>query len=170
MPKTKDQYCQLGYISVAETAANTLTFAGLSVFSNVLAQKGMVISRIEYLLSNTSMSYLEDDNDALMVGLSGDDGLSSIDLDDPSVYDIINIMMVSSGTPGTIIRNLVPIVKDFSQMPGGGLLVPADRVYGYIQGTSLAGGGSVRIRFWYRIIDFTAQEYLELAQSLRVLR
>lgn len=166
-----DQFAQIGYITVTQTAANTLTFAGLSVFSNVLGSKGMIIHSAEYVFGNSNgYALMVGSGDILACGLSGDDGLASVDLDDPQVYDYNSLLYLPYGTPADheIFKN--PIVRDWSSFPGGGLLVPADRLYLFCDSLSVASAATVQCRFRFTLIELAAQEYLELAQSLRVLK
>jgi len=170
MAGKKDQYSQMGYMRVVESAANTLTFAGLSVFSNVLGQKAMIIHRVEYLLSTATPAFLVADADAITFGLGGDDSLTTVALDSPQIYDYNKIVRVDYGTAGVAFWDVEPIVKDYTMLPGGGKLVPADRLFVWAQGVSIASAITVTARFEYTINDLSAQDYLELAQSLRVLR
>lgn len=166
----REMFAQLGYLSVTETAANTLTFAGLSVFSNVLGQKGMVIHRASYTLDTTAFGNMVGDGDGVTFGLSGDDSMTSITFNDAEIYDYNMLDLQYIGTAANSQQHYVPFVKDYTGLPGGGLLVPADRLYVYVKGHSAAGAIEIKCRFHYTIMDLSAQEYLELAQAMRVLK
>lgn len=170
MAKAKDDFSQLGYMNVVESAANTLTFDGLSVFSNVMSQSAMIIHRVEYSFSAAEIALLVGTGDAYTFGIAGDDGLASISLNDPEVYDYNVLYQHAIGSAADFQIVSLPVMKDFSTQPGGGLLVPADRIYGYVQGISLASAGGVTIRFWFTLKELAAQDYLELAQAMRVLK
>lgn len=169
MAKKKDLYAQLGYIGVTESGANTLTFDGLSVFSNVLQPNGLLIHSVEYNVSVASMALIVASEDAIKFGLAGDDSQSSVALDNAQTYDWNQIRRLDLGAAASGLFDTSPVVKSFNHLPQGGKLVPADRLYGWIQGVSLASAAVVTIRFYYTLVDLTAQEYIELAQSLRVL-
>lgn len=166
----KEKYSQVGYITVTESAANTLTFAGLTVFGAALSQKGMMLHRIEYVLNATTLTNIDAAGDAIFFGLSGDNSLTVIGLDDSSVYDYRRHQITHIGTAGDSHVYTQPVVSDLSGLPGGGKLVPADRIFAYVKGSSLASAATVEVRFDYSIIELAASDYLELAQSLRVLR
>jgi hypothetical protein len=170
MAKAKEQFPQSGYLSVIESAADTLTFNGLSVFSNVLGQKGMVLHRCEYSFDYTSIDRLSANQDGVIFGLAGDDSATTIALDDAEVYDYNLIETVYHGAAASANAYRYPVMKDWTGLPGGGKLVPADRLYGYVAGNNLSGAMALYIRFEYTIVDLSAQEYLELAQALRVLK
>lgn len=172
MAKTrKDEFSQIGYIQVVESGANTLTFNGLSVFSNILEPKGLVIHQIEYDLDENQRNLVIANADSIVYGLTGADDLTAISLDDAQVYDMGRIMGYTIATAaGTSWEDrFSPFIRDFTDLPGGGRLVPADRIYGFVLGGSLAGPVTLNVRFHFTIMDLTAQQYLELAQALRVL-
>lgn len=166
----KDLYSQIAYVATTESAANTLTFNGLTVATNVLQQSGMIIHRVEYALSTAGIANITAAGDSIEFGLSGSDSLSSISLADPEVYDDNRLLYHALGAPASGSIQRFPLVKDLSTLPGGGRLVPADRVYLYVVGVSLAAAVSVNARIHFTIVDLDASGYLELAQSLRVLK
>lgn len=166
----KDVFSQIAYIHVVESAANTLTFAGLSVFTNVLSQQGMVLHRVEYSLTSATISELAASSDRVSFGLTGSNSLTSTVLSDPEVYDERSVKRQDMGTAGNAILVENPIVADWTMLPGGGKLVPADRLYGYIQGTSLTNPTDMHVRIYFTLLDMSAADYLELAQSMRVLK
>lgn len=166
----KELYSQIGYLQVVESAANTLTFNGLSVFSNVLGQKGMLLHRIEYYLPPATIDLLAADNDALLFGMSGTNTLTSITLDNAEVYDYSDLKVNEFGTGANVLLINGVHIKDYGNLPGGGKLVPADRLYAWCKGENLNSAATVNARFDFTILDLSAQDYLELAQSLRVLK
>ncbi|GAG65945.1 unnamed protein product [marine sediment metagenome] len=169
MAKGKDKYAQMGYIAVSESGANTLTFGGISVFSNILTPKGLLIHDVKYNVPAASQNLILDEADAVTFGLAGDDTMSAVSLDDAQVYDYNVLGLVVDGAPATSSLIEIPKFIDFSHLPGGGKLVPADRLYAYVQGFSLATPASMNLRFNFTVVDLSAQEYIELAQALRVL-
>ena len=171
MPAKKEAFAQWGYLRVVESAANTLTYNGLSVFSNVLGQKAMVIHRIQYAPTFSTIALLAAANDILTFGMSGTDAATAPDYASAEFYDVNDLMYIADGTPATSERPMNPLVeKDFTGLPSGGILVPADRLFAFAQGANLASAGTVDVRFAYTIMELSAAEYLELAQSMRVLR
>ncbi len=169
MAKTKDLFAQLGYISITESGANTLTFNGLSVFSNILEPKGLIIHRVEYAVPVSAIALMTAAEDEIAMGLAGDDGLATVALDDAGIYDYKALDRNDFGTAASGVLHVSPLVTDFTKLPGGGILVPADRIYVYVQGAGLASAVTMSARFWFTIKDLSAQEYIELAQALRVL-
>lgn len=169
MPAKKDMYAQIAYIVNVESAANTLSFQALSVFSNILTPKGLLIERVEHYISPVDYNKILDESDSIVFGLCGDSSMSTVSLADAQVYDYNRIGEADHGTPANAELLFIPVVNDYTTLSGGGRLVPADRIYSFIQGVSLASAVTVETRFHFRMLDLSAQEYLELAQALRVL-
>lgn len=169
MAKGKDKFTQVAYIDVTESAANTLTFNGLSVFSNILTPQGLLIHRVEYNVTPASVQAFTTLADGMRIGLCGSDQITAITLDDARVYDFHQMVVQDFGVAGTGVMVDFPWVADFSTLPGGGRLVPADRIYCYLQGINLGGAIAAECRFHFTLIDLDSSEYLDLAQSLRVL-
>jgi len=166
----KDAYANLAYMNVTESAANTLTFNGLTVVSNILANNAMLIHRVEYTVAVATLNEIAADGDTFTFGLTGSNTLTTTLLDDPEVYDEQRLCRQDAGTAGNAIVYRMPLVADWSQMPGGGRLVPADRIFVFAEGTAMGNPGEITARVYFTIIDMTPADYLELAQSLRVLR
>lgn len=168
MPKT-DVYGQIAYITVTESAANTLSFSGITLFTNILEQKGMLINRVEYVVAAADVAQLDAELDRITLGISGDNSLAAIGLDDAQCYDLKEVFRVDFGTAASAELYYSPLVTDFSNMPGGGRLVPADRVYAFVKGDNLDNTVQVSVRVYFTVLDLQAAEYLELVQALRVL-
>lgn len=166
----KDLYSQIGFLTVTESAAATLTFSGITIATAIMQQNGMIIHRVEYEFSPATLAVLNSDQDVWQFGLSGSDNLTAISLNDAEVYDENRLVRMDLGTAGSGLYVNMPIVKDLSTLPGGGKLVPADRVYLFLKGTGTASAGIVNARIHFTIVDLDAAGYLELAQSLRVLK
>lgn len=170
MAKTKDLWSQAGYLTVTESGTTTLTFAGLTVFSNILTPKGLILHSVEYNVPDTTIALLLAQPDAVIFGIAGNNDIAAIVLDDASVYDYNRLTVKGFGTPANMNLYRFPIVRDFSELPSGGKLVPADRIYAYVVGVSTATACTIEVRFNFTLKDLSAQEYLELAQALRVLK
>lgn len=170
MAKQKDMFSQLAYIAVTESGANTLTFASMTVFSNILTPKGLLIHRVSYNLPTGTWDLITTaDGDSLYFGLAGDDSMTAVAMDDPKIYDYNLVTRDDAGTAAAANILNSPKVVDFTMLPGSGKLVPADRLYIWCAGESLTGAATVQARIDFTVADLDASEYLELAQSLRIL-
>lgn len=169
MAKQKDIYPQFLDMSVTMSAANTLTFSGVSLGLSVFEYAALILNRIEFQPNKASWQELAAQADYIYLAVTGSNTLVNLNTDQPEVFDYIQIYHHTVGTAGNYTLPMNPIVHDFGDFPGGGMLVPASQFYlgMFTGGFAAAGGGSVRC--WYRVITLQAADYLELAQRLRVL-
>ena len=169
MPK-KDEFSQIGYISVAQSAANVLTFGGMTIMTSFLASSAMILHQVEYQLTASDYALMTTAGDLITVGLSGSNSMTAVALSDPEVYDRRTQVRNDWGVAASGGLETGPVITDFTNLPGGGVLVPADRIYGYVDSNGLAAAIGVEFRFRFTVLELTSVQYLELAQALRVLR
>jgi len=168
--KATDIFIQFGYLSVTQSAADTLTFSdGLNVGIGLFQNGAIVIHKVDWEISPTTYTALSADADRIVCALCGDNKLTDLDMDNTSIYDKVGISRKEDTAIGYKIVNL-NFHHDYSTLPGGGLIIPADRLYlaVYSSGTGIAN--VVRTRIYFTLRTLSAADYLELAQSLRVFK
>ena len=160
--KTTDKYANVLYDSVTESAANTLTFESVDVGLNMFDKVGLLIHRIEYFKFH---AYLNAGTDAIEFGLSSSNGWTSVDASEPSIISF-NLMRVNDhGTAGNAIIQENPLVRDFSDMPGGGILITPKPLYLFVEGANLASPAIVQMRMYFTVIPMKPEEYFELLEA-----
>jgi len=165
----RDQYPQHMRLQVTQSAADTLTFSQVNLGIALFDYAGLIINRIEYFYSRAIFSELTTNADYVQAGITGADTIDDLGIVRPQVYDVSTIFTYISGTPAVSSPWASPIVKDFSQFPGGGQLVPAQDVYIGMDSSGMSAVYACDVRLWYQIIQLKAEDYLELAQRLRVI-
>lgn len=171
MPKKssrKDEFPNVVYVKVTETAANTLTFEQIQTGYGALNRLGWIISRIEYYFKVGDLQQFADAADAAQVGLTKSDLLSSLNLQDSGLIDLLEVScMYKTGVGLELVYQ--PIIRDFSQLPGGGKLVLPYPLFLGVQGISLANALEVSARISYTEITMGGDEFTELAMQDRLL-
>ena len=168
MAKIKDIFAQFFYMAVTQSAANTLTFAQLGIGVSLFDYAGLLLHRIEYSPTRATLQNVVAATDELTVAITGSDKIASLTADQPEVYDRITYN-VSEVTAVGVYPNQQPVVHNFSELPGGGILVPAQNLYIACESTGFAAAGVVEARIYYTVKELVATDYLELVQRLRVL-
>lgn len=166
----QDQFAQLAYLTVTESAANTLTFAKLEVATGALLGKqkyGMVIHQIQYMIPPTSRKLLLDEDDVLSLAITVGENLTTIDLESPDVVDNFTLGLNKYGVAASGWGVELPITHNFT--PFGSLLVAADRLYLAIKGLSLASAAAAKARIWYTIKELSVEDYWDLVESRRII-
>jgi hypothetical protein len=81
------------------------------------------------------------------------------------VYDFLEIGRIDTGTAANANFVWSPYVKDFSNLPGGGLLVAPNPLYLAVKGTGLSAALNVNLRIFFTEIELDPDLYRELFQS-----
>jgi hypothetical protein len=175
MGEKVDQYAQVAYMQNTIVAAGTLTFALLQIskFALDTPKLGLKIARVEIdisawmnqLIVHAGAGTSED----LSVGLTVSNLVSSLSYVNPEVIYVQAAKSYFCTAIGTVL-DMDPIIKsDFTGFPGGGLLIPADRLY--LAGSMSAIGAAVTIssRMWYTVVPLDANGYLELIEQRSIL-
>jgi hypothetical protein len=170
MAKLKGEgFANMAYLTVTEAVAGTLKFAKLQVASEFVGpSRAMVIHRMELVF--TGLNNLNTSADWIDVALTLSDRVTDIsDLSQAEVIVWGQKLRLDIGTAasGLIIEN--PQLREFENMPGGGLLVPVDFLYLGVKSTGAAGVCGASARIYYSALELDTASYLELLQARRVL-
>lgn len=165
----KDKFDQFMTLSVTMSAANTLTFSEVNVGVSIFDYAAFIISRIEYSLAVGSLDELKLNADSAEVALTGSDTITSLSLSQTEVYDALVFGVRANASPASSELLPMPVIHDFSNMEGGGLLVPAQNMFVGMTSTDFVGAGFARLRVYYRVLSLEAADFVELVQRLRVI-
>jgi len=136
---------------------------GISLFEKM----AWLISRVEYFISGYSS--FNSTADMVTWGLSTTDQLTSISLSNGAVFDYANLQRLDLGVSATGMMINLPLVKDFSQLPGGGILVPPNPLYLGVVGNGMAAAMQVTAKLYYLNYQLATDEYWELVESRRII-
>lgn len=172
MPKTAsvtDKFANIAYLKVTESSAATLTFAQLQLANNLISEKAaLILNRAEFMVSG--LASLNSTGDYVDIALTVSDRVTPLDdLSQPEILFHQAVERVDHGTAATSHLVEWPFTRDFNSLPGGGILVPADRLYLGIKGTGTTPAISAIMRLYYTVISLTTDDYWELIQARRVM-
>lgn len=167
--KRKDTYANIAYLSQVESAANTLTFKTLSIATSSLLDKkfGLLINRCD--LEFSAPNIFDTSMDFFQTALTVSDSIADLGLSRPEVIlrQVWRRVDFGAAASGAVVE--YPIVRDFSTMPGGGILVPADRLYIGVLGSGCSAAGTGIIRIYYTVVELNSEDYWQLVESRRIL-
>jgi len=164
--QTIDKYSNMMVINLVESAANTLTFEQAPQVTTLMEKKAFLINRIEYNIPFPSRDLLVAAGDAIYYGMSLSDRWAAPLLTETTIVDF-NALSIHFLTGVGFEYHPTSILKDFSTLPGGGLLLPTRPMFLYIVGESLAGPASIAARIFFTIQDLTPQDYWDLVEALQ---
>jgi hypothetical protein len=165
-----DIFANMAYLAVTESAANTLTFAQLQLASSLMSQKSaLIIHRLD-IFPDINATILAATNDQVGIALTLTDRITAInDLSQPEILFYRTYKRIDFGVSATGMQISQPEIVDFSPLPGGGILVPADRLYIAICGISAAAAGNASMRLYYTVKELDTTDYWELIEARRIM-
>ncbi len=164
MAKTsKDAYANVAFGTVTQSAANTLTFGQVQMGVGLFEGKAMLIHRIKYRPTSTALREIVTNADRIIVGLTTSNRLSAIfDVADPAIIDQKDIVGIGVGVE----PYQLPLVTDFTMLPGGGKLVPANPLWVACMSQGFAAAAILRVDLEFTFVELSPQDYLEVIQSM----
>lgn len=169
MAENKDTFANYAILTTTETAANTLTFKKLETGISLSEKVAWIIARIEYFPTPNTAAQFNGDGDVLYFGLSVSAAFAAAALSEQTVLDMNALFRLDFGAAATAHIISRPIIKDFTSLPGGGIIVPPSPLYGFVQGNGLVSAATVVARIHYTLRTLKVEDYWELVEARRVL-
>lgn len=166
--KALDKYANVAAIQVTESAANTQTSAKFAFPFSIMDKTALLISRIEYDLQ--SWDSFNSSNDLCTLALIA--AASVVNMRnpiDPLIIDWVAFKRLDIGAAASGLIGQVPTVKDFTNLPGGGILVAPNPLYFALAGVGCAGVNTANIRIFYSYMELGTEDYWQLVESRRLI-
>lgn len=151
---------------VTMTAANTITFQPIRFGTGLFSGVALVIHRVEYHLLLATLIEVIAGTDEVEFGLTNRDDLSALTALNLNILDVNALLGCISGTPATFVVEVKPIQKDFSTLPGGGLIIPTTPLYLAMDSVGLAAAGIMDVIMYYTFKQMSDSDYIELVQGM----
>lgn len=166
--KKTDAFANVAAIYALESAANTQTAFKFAFPFSIMDKMGLIINRIEYWMEGQGS--LNSTQDRVIVALAAGAALVDINTQsDPLIVDSYKIMRLDLGAAASGIIVESPFIKDFSAMPGGGILVAPNPLYAIIQGIGCAAATAAWVKLFYTYVELGTDEYWQLVESRRII-
>lgn len=168
MAKGMDMVANIAAIKVVESAANTQTSAKFAFPFSIMDKTAIIISRIEYWI--TDLGALNSTTDSITAALTVAGTVTDItNQADPTIVDTMRVERFDLGAAASGLLWGMPSVKDFANLPGGGLMVAPAPLYGMLQGNGNAAAMTLWLKLFYTYKSLTADQYWELVESRRII-
>jgi hypothetical protein len=164
-----DKFANQAVIVCVESAANTLTFKKLETGVSLFEKVGWLISRIDYFWHLATLDLLVAASDISYVALTATDQMTSLPLTNAAIIDEAAVGFCLRGTAASFEIRELTITHDLSTLPGGGILIPPNPIYGAIMSASLATAATVTMKIFYTNYALDPDEYWELVESRRII-
>lgn len=163
-----DKFANKFYGAVTESAANTLTFEEIQTHQEVFAKRAWIIHRLEWYMSVASINFLDATGDKFQAALVSTNQVTELDLSNAGVIDLYELQFKYSTAVGYDFHPM-PIVRDFTELPGGGLIVAPRPLFLALKGTGASAAGTVACRGYFTQIDLSPADYLDLVDFYRIV-
>jgi len=174
MPGKTDKYAQIAYLDVDVPDGGTLTYELLQIAQFLIGapKMGLILHRWEVDFSDFIKSALAKGAGAFYecsAALTISNLMSSVSYRYPEVLQVMDRHNWYSTAVAHEVGQSIGTI-DWSDLPGGGILIPADRLY--LAGTCTDVDATVTLssRIWYTTVELTAQDYLELVEQRTILQ
>lgn len=168
MAAQKDTFANQAAVRVLETGPAAQTTTKFAFPFSIMDRIGLIISRIEYWFP--SFVSLNSANDIVYCGLVTNATITDLaNQSDPLIIDIMSVTRTDIGTAASGALTVAPIIKDFSALPGGGLLVAPSPLYAIIQGVGTTPAIEAYVKLFYTYMEMKPDEYWQLVESRRII-
>ena len=166
MAQARDVFPNIAAVSLTLSAANTLTYSQILTGVNLGQGVGMLIDRVEWAPSQASLADIDTDQDRIEFGLTTSNTLTNINsATDRRVilFDAIHRGDMGVAASAWIFR--IPFIRDFAPP----LLIASPYLYLAVTSVGMTVAAVINMRMYFRYIQLTAQEYIELAETFVLL-
>lgn len=166
-----DKYANVAALYAIETGLGAGGYAQINTGISLQDKVAWLINRIEWCPLDVNSTNFNSDGDYVAFGLC-----TSLDyappasprFSDPALIDYNRIQRCDIGAAATGMWRDITYIKDFSTLPGGGMLVPAVGIYTFVKTVGCTGTGQIAGRLFFSIIELGTEDYWELIQAYRV--
>lgn len=159
--RSEDRFSNLASAAVTEAVAATMAYTEVQTGVSLGQGVGILIDQISYIFDTSTLALIIANSDYLQSGWYTSNNNTVFALDQNQQIDMIQLTASVAGVATSMQIVESPMVHQFFPP----LIVAAPRIYLAIRGVSLASVATVRSRMYFRYIDLTSQEYLELAET-----
>lgn len=167
MPE-KDIFVNQAFLTVVESAANTLTFNKLETGISIHEKIAWLVARIDYTVG-VSIANFAATNDLVNFGIATSDVFTTPALNQSAIVDMNTLTRLDIGTAASGFLMLQPIQKDFSNLPGGGILIPPNPIFAWVAGSALTTAITITARMFYITKTLKLEDFWELVELRRMV-
>lgn len=167
--KKADTFANIAAVLVTESAINTQTAVKFAFPFSIMDKMALIISRMEYNVGNLAAGF-NASADLVTVALTTNATVTDItSQSDPLIVDSIKYSRLDYGAAASGMLIQQPFQKDFSSLPGGGILVAPAPLYAMIQGSGVASVMYCWVKMYYTYVELSTDEYWQLVESRRII-
>lgn len=164
--RTKDSYCNILQVGVTMSAANTDTWEEVDIGLNVFDKVGILLQRIEVFPDYNIETQFQTQDTQVRMCLSQDNTVTDLTVRQRSVIDGVMISAFWMTAVGIYVFER-PIVRDFTNLMGGGILIAPRPLYVGMASSGATAALAASMRIYFATIPLKPEEYFELLEARR---
>lgn len=157
----KDIYPNRAMSSVTQTAANTITFEQINFGVGIFQGVALVLHRVEYMPDGAALNELAAFGDTWDMGLTTSNLLADLQAFDPAVISMKRMLAIGAAVEPFEL----PLITDFTTMPGGGLILPPNPLFMCVDSLGNAAAHGTIFQLYFTFVELADKDYIELIQS-----
>lgn len=166
----RDKYANIATFDITQGAANAIVFGelltGAGIDSGRRKATAILIDEIDYFPYAAAIAQMTTAGDDLFLGLTVSDQVTALsDVSDSRILHAAQYTRFDFGTAASGAFFRLPFVYQF--FPA--LITAERRIYLGFDSTGLAAAQSCRARMYYRTVEITEGEFIELAEVFRLV-
>ena len=135
---TADKFANVAFADITQSAINTLGLEPVRFAVGIFQGVGLIIHRILYYPTSATARQVVGATDNISFGLTTTDAITAIDdITQPSIIDRHTLLGVGVNVEPV----KIPFITDWTQLPGGGRILPANPIYLALDSGGLATVG-----------------------------
>lgn len=162
-----DIYANIVNRSITMSAANTITFEEIDVGLNIFDKVGLLLHRFDVEINNATKIELNASADELDIALTQSNQVSELTYDERAVIDKMKLSAHTVGTAATYRLEPQPYTIDWTDLPGGGLLIAPRPLYLAADSIGFGAAAYATTRIYFTIVQLKPEEYFEILESRR---
>lgn len=167
MAGVTDKYANVLHDTVAMSAPNTLTFQEIDVGLNLFDKTGILIHKIQADPSAIYQADMLTSADWAQFALVQSTSITFLNITERSVIDLLEQIVTTHGAPASSQVIDIPLERDYTSLPGGGILIAPKPLYWAVQTAGFASALVTAFRLYFTIVKLKDTDYLELLESRR---
>jgi len=158
----KDVYANVAFASVTLSAANTLTFKQVQFAVGLFQGVGLLLHRLLWVPAAATIRELVAATDSLIFAMCTSNRLASLTNPlDPTIISLKHIVGIGAAVEPWVF----PLIDDFTILPGGGKLVPANPLWIGCVSAGAVSIAQVDVTLEFTFVELSDKDYLELLQA-----
>lgn len=161
----RDVFVNRAIERVTMSAANTLTFQQINFAAGIFQGVAVLLHRVTFNIGLTAYREMVAVNDSFTVALTVSRQLADLNMTNAEIIVRRQRAAILVGAIVNLIHTSDDITVDLTQLPGGGILIPANPIYLAMLTTSLTTEGVCDCEILFTFKELADADYIELIQS-----